>query len=373
MGFDPYASPPYLVMEYVAGSSLRPLISEGRISLDDAVAIMKQVLAGLSHAHKNNVIHRDIKPENILVDERAFRDGFNSPGVVKVTDFGLGKAATHTAVGSIVYSQSLGDANSSIAGTLDYMSPEARAGQGDHRIDIYSCGVVLYELLTGHRPAGMEAPSDLNPNVPKQLDEIFKRAYARLEKRFTSADEMIEALSVKVTPPPLIKPPPLVARTPYNTTQSRPPQLPNDVCAHCQGKGIEPGAEWGFCDMCHGRGSLEGTDVNGHRIDVKCGICRGSGTKPPAKCGVCNGRGRASSGASQPTLMLANGAAAPANARASCPQCKQHVESTDQFCIYCGFQLVNQVRRCQKCGAYPDLRDQFCIFCGETLGSEVRV
>jgi serine/threonine protein kinase len=371
IGFDPYASPPYLVMEYVAGTSLRPLISAGRLSFDDAVAIMKQVLAGLAHAHANGIVHRDIKPENILVDERALREGFQSPGTVKVTDFGLGKAATHTAVGSIVYSQSLGDsAGQQIAGTLDYMSPEARAGQGDHRIDLYSCGVVLYELLTSHRPAGVEMPSDLNPNVPKHLDDVFKRAYARLEKRFSSAQEMIEALSVRV-PPVVVKttPPPVSGESRSRATG--PTSTPGETCGHCGGTGSEPGAEWGFCDMCHGRGLLEGTDANGHRIDVKCGICRGSGTKPPAKCSVCHGKGKI---ASVPSIPVTSPPRFPTETRFhTCPQCRQQVDGTDQFCIYCGFQLVSQVRRCPKCGAYPDVRDHFCIFCGETLSSDVRV
>lgn len=359
IGFDPYASPPYLVMEYVAGTSLRPLITERRLSIDDAVAIMKQVLAGLSHAHSNGIFHRDIKPENILVDERALNEGFSAPGTIKVTDFGLGKAATHTAVGSIVYSQSLNDpAGQQIAGTLDYMSPEARTGQGDHRVDLYACGVVMYELLTGHRPAGVEMPSDLNPQVPKHLDDVFKRAYARLEKRFASAQEMIDALNVRV-PPVIVKPPALPNA---NRSQATGPtgDRPRDTCAHCKGTGTEPGADWSFCDMCRGRGSLEGTDANGHRIDVKCGVCRGSGTKPPAKCNVCHGKGRI------PSLALVRSDQIHPTA---CPQCRQPVEAADQFCIYCGFQLVKEIRRCHKCGGYPDARDQFCIFCGETLMS----
>ena len=115
-------------MEYVPGTSLRTLISEKSLRVQDATAIMLQVLAGLSYAHKNGVIHRDIKPENILIHERAKTDGYGAEGVVKVTDFGLGRAAAKTAVGSIVYSQSLGDdAGKEIAGTLDYMAPEQRA------------------------------------------------------------------------------------------------------------------------------------------------------------------------------------------------------------------------------------------------------
>src|SRR3954469_15076380 len=151
IGFDPYSDPPYLVFEYVPGKSLRGVLSERKkLSPADAVAVMRQVLSGLAYAHKNNVLHRDLKPENILIHEDAFTNGFAADGVVKVTDFGLGKAANQAAVGSILYSQSI-DAGSGneIAGTLDYMAPEQRGGAGDidQRADLYACGVMLYELL----------------------------------------------------------------------------------------------------------------------------------------------------------------------------------------------------------------------------------
>src|SRR5215212_6720353 len=191
IGFDPYADPPYLTMEYVPGSSLRPLIASKSVSIPDAVAVMRQVLEGLKYAHGNGLVHRDIKPENILVHERARTDGYGAEGVVKVTDFGLGKAATTVGAQSIVYSASLNSpAAKEIAGSLDYMAPEQRSGGNiDARADLYACGVVLYELLTGERPAGTDVPSDVNKSVPKYLDDIFRRSYARLEKRYASADE----------------------------------------------------------------------------------------------------------------------------------------------------------------------------------------
>src|SRR5215210_6840371 len=91
IGFDPYADPPYLTMEYVPGTSLRPLVQDRSLSIPDAVAVMRQVLAGLAYAHKQGLVHRDVKPENILVHERAARDGYGAEGVIKVTDFGLGR------------------------------------------------------------------------------------------------------------------------------------------------------------------------------------------------------------------------------------------------------------------------------------------
>jgi serine/threonine-protein kinase len=289
LGFDPYASTPYLAMEFIPGSSLRPLIKQ-RVPIPGAIAIMKQVLAGLGYAHTNGIIHRDIKPENILIHESAQKCGFTTPGVVKVTDFGLGKAAT-VGVGSIAYSASMNDdAGREIAGSLDYMAPEQRGGaKVDARADLYACGVLLYELLTGEKPAGTDVPSDLNPAVPRQLDEVFRRSYARLEKRFTSADEFAAALSANASPafaPPPIAPP--IFHAPPTTTRPR------------TGDGIT-----GF------PGALD------------------------------------------------------------CPRCHEKVDSTDQFCMHCGVQLVTQVRRCRKCGAYPDASDRYCIFCGETIKPEM--
>jgi serine/threonine-protein kinase len=249
MGFDPYADPPYLVMEYVPGTSLRPLIRDKKLKIEDVIAIMRQVLSGIGYAHANNIIHRDIKPENILIHERALSDGFANAGVVKVTDFGLGRAATQTAVGSIAYSASMNDpAAKEIAGTLDYMSPEQRnGGEVDVRSDLYACGVVLYEMLTGEKPAGTDLPSDLNSAVPKALDEAFKRSYARLDKRFASADEFVAALAPPQAPPPLpasVKPLPSATTCP---SCRRPVEPTDQFCMHC---GIQLVSQVRRCPKC---------------------------------------------------------------------------------------------------------------------------
>jgi serine/threonine-protein kinase len=297
IGFDPYADPPYLTMEYVPGTSLRTLIGRGKLEPNEVIAIMKGVLAGLSHAHVKGVIHRDVKPENILIHERAFTDGYHSDGAVKVTDFGLGKAATGGA-GSIAYSASMNDpAAKEIAGTLDYMSPEQRtSGNVDARADVYACGVVLYEMLTGERPAGTDVPSDVNPAVPKHLDEAFRRSYARLDKRFASAEAFGKALDAPA-PSPRVVPP------------VGPP---------------------------------------GPRV------------VPPPPLPVPQRGGWVEASTAQPLPW------APSD-RHGCPQCRQPVDSTDQFCMHCGVQLVENVRRCPQCGAYPDAADHYCIFCGQSL------
>jgi serine/threonine protein kinase len=186
IGLDPYGSPPYLIMEFVEGQSLRQRIERGEIPIDDCVDIFRQMMEGLRFAHENGVVHRDIKPANVLLA---------SDGLVKLTDFGLGRALNITTQ-SILQSGSLrSDEGTQVAGTLAYMAPEQRDGEAtDHRADLYAAAVVLFEMLTGDRPAGSEIPSQVRMGVSGWIDDIFVRCYTRLERRVKSAAEILEAV-----------------------------------------------------------------------------------------------------------------------------------------------------------------------------------
>ena len=178
----------YIAMEFLDGRTLKELIiGRGAAPINVAIEYARQILSALRFAHRHGIVHRDIKPHNVLVD---------GEGRVKVTDFGIARAGTSqmTETGSIV-------------GTAQYLSPEqAKGGEVDPRSDLYSLGVVLYELLTGKTPFDGETPveiamkhlsttpkppSKLRPDVPRELDMVVMRALAKNpDERYQSADEM---------------------------------------------------------------------------------------------------------------------------------------------------------------------------------------
>ncbi len=197
MGIDPYAENPYLVMELVEGPSLREVLREHPtgLDIDTTVTIMRGLLNGLKTAHEANVLHRDIKPGNIMLHLSGKPLEQLSEEDVKVGDFGLG-VGDPDMLRSIAQSASLNRDDNKLVGTLAYMAPELRDGdrKADARADLYAVGVVLFELLTGERPAGAELPGTMRSTVPPALDEIFRRLYTRYERRYESAEKVLEEL-----------------------------------------------------------------------------------------------------------------------------------------------------------------------------------
>jgi serine/threonine protein kinase len=199
LDMDPYADPPYLIMEYVEGSSLRALISAnpGGLPVGTTVAVLYGVLSALEVAHAAKVIHRDVKPENVLIASEPISPSVMTritPAQVKVTDFGLGYCGDK-AMTSMMQSGSIaGEAGLRLAGTIAYMSPEQRDAHGmtglDARSDLYSVGVVLHEMLTGILPQGSDLPGSLRAEVPRWLDRVFERCYTRRERRYQSAADI---------------------------------------------------------------------------------------------------------------------------------------------------------------------------------------
>ena len=183
----------YMAMEYIQGVELRTLFVEGQpMGVPQALAIAAQVAEGLAYAHQQGVVHRDIKPANIMVV---------ADGPVKITDFGIARmraSADLTQTGVML-------------GSPKYMSPEQVIGKrADHRSDIFSLGVILYEMLTGAAPFSGEnvtalmyqivnfappAPSSVNPQVPEMLDFIVAKMLAKpLEERYQDAREVARDL-----------------------------------------------------------------------------------------------------------------------------------------------------------------------------------
>ncbi|MFO1459127.1 MAG: serine/threonine-protein kinase [Verrucomicrobiota bacterium] len=168
----------YLILEFVDGVNLRQAMESGRFSPSEALAIVPKICEALQYAHEQGVLHRDIKPENLLLDSR---------GRVKIADFGIAKM-----VGDRVTDITL-TASGARLGTPHYMAPEQIEAPSavDHRADIYSLGVVFYELLTGELPLGRFGPPSSKASLDARIDEIVMRALAKeRELRQQSAGEV---------------------------------------------------------------------------------------------------------------------------------------------------------------------------------------
>jgi serine/threonine protein kinase len=180
----------FLLMEYVDGVNLRRLLESGRTDPRAALAIVPQICDALQFAHDRGIVHRDIKPENILLDKT---------GTVKIADFGLAKI-----VGSEANDLALTGARD-VMGTPHYMAPEQveRPLAVDHRADIYSVGVVFYQMLTGELPIGRFAVPSKKVQVDVRLDEIVLRALEKEpELRFQQASTLRAEIETVATTPP---------------------------------------------------------------------------------------------------------------------------------------------------------------------------
>ncbi|MCX4470969.1 Stk1 family PASTA domain-containing Ser/Thr kinase [Micromonospora sp. NBC_01655] len=201
-----HAGLPYLVMEYVRGRTLRDVLAERRrLHPDEALAIMEQMLAAIAAAHRAGLVHRDVKPENVLVAEAPTGGVANLvDSVVKVADFGLARAVEASAED---------EPGNQLMATVAYVAPElVTDGHSDTRTDVYSAGIVLFEMLTGRVPydgdrpvdvawqhvdRDVPAPSTLVPGLPRALDDLVARATRRApEARPTDAGALLAEVQV---------------------------------------------------------------------------------------------------------------------------------------------------------------------------------
>ncbi|KMY49400.1 Stk1 family PASTA domain-containing Ser/Thr kinase [Peribacillus loiseleuriae] len=189
----------YIVMEYVRGLTLKQYIQKFYpVPIEKALDILKQITSALSQAHHNGIIHRDIKPQNILIDDH---------GNVKITDFGIALALSATNITQ----------TNAVLGSVHYLSPEqARGGMANNKSDIYSLGIVMFELLTGRLPFSGESavsialkhlqsetpsPKRWNPSIPQSVENIILKATAKDSYyRYETVDEMEDDIRSALNP-----------------------------------------------------------------------------------------------------------------------------------------------------------------------------
>jgi serine/threonine protein kinase len=202
----------FLLMEFVDGVNLRQLLHAKRLTSKEALSIVPPVCEALQCAHDRGIVHRDIKPENLLIDKS---------GTVKIADFGIAKMVARASRAEGGADAGAGSQVTLPFGTPDYAAPEQRGvnGEVDHRADIYSLGVVLYEMLTGELPAGRLQPPSRKVEIDVRLDEIVMRAlHDKPELRYRTVMELRSDVKTIADAPkasPASAPPPLPPAHPW--------------------------------------------------------------------------------------------------------------------------------------------------------------
>jgi len=216
--YGEYEGVPYIVMRYMDGGSVDDLLENGCVLPERTLQILEQIAPALDYAHRENVLHRDLKPSNILLDTNG--DAF-------LTDFGIAR---------ILSSNTKPLTTSGVVGTPSYMSPEQAQGHDlDGRSDLYALGVVLFEMLTGVRPFEGETPysvavkhvteappsaCDLNPSLPRPVDSVlFKVLEKKRESRYSTADELSDALKKAIEQQPVAPDLPSMTQTELSLTE----------------------------------------------------------------------------------------------------------------------------------------------------------
>jgi serine/threonine protein kinase len=218
----------YFVMEFVDGTDLHHLIHGPGINPAQALEIIGQVCDALQFAHTKGVVHRDIKPANILV---------TSDGRVKLADFGLARPLRTGISGQLTLTRV-------IMGTPDYMAPEQKRGEGDHRVDLYALGVMLYEMLCGRTPQGAWQPPSQRVQVDVRLDQVVikamqeepERRYQQASQVKTDLDAISSSLSKKARTAPVKSPVPPAKPNAPGASPASPksfPKKPLTVAAVC--------------------------------------------------------------------------------------------------------------------------------------------
>jgi serine/threonine protein kinase len=363
--FDVEAETPYMVMEFIEGATLKTrlesLSHRGQpLPLKAALKIVREIGHALAYAHKRNVVHRDVKPANVMVD---------TGGRVILTDFGIAKILTgpsYTASGATI-------------GTPAYMAPEQGLGQsGDHRSDLYSLGVMLYQLTTGELPFDADTPMavmlkhinedlppphSVNPNLPESVERVILKSMAKKPAdRYQTVDEMLADLekvgAAARTAAPSPAPSPgaatefaaaPVAAAPSPTVIDPPPAqpAPPTVVASSPETARAPSPTPKLKKITPPPAEVVPT-LHKELRTLLCSNCSGAGLElqpdGQAACRFCG---------------TVNALAGPI-----CPFCEVVNEASAEVCANCGRGLV---RTCPACEALNWSGAERCVNCGQAL------